>query len=233
MSHDAEASSIEAWATAYIEADSFAHKLEPPPAPDRFERAFTPRPDLRPGRGPAFVLAKKGLRSTGRTAFQGVKRRAELLHTFLHHELQAAELMAWALVAFPDAPEEARRGLVRIHGDEVRHMRMYVAALRELGVAPGDLPVRDWFWERVPRVTSIDAFFATLGIGFEGANLDHAVRFEKRLRDAGDERAARVQAVVGREEIEHVRFALRWLRETSPRLSLGATLFGGLRGELA
>jgi uncharacterized ferritin-like protein (DUF455 family) len=149
------------------------------------------------------------------------------MHTFLHHELQAAELMAWALLAFPEAPTELRRGLVRVIGDEIRHMGMYASYLRDRGFEPGCFPVRDWFWERLPSVPSIEAFLATLGLGFEGANLDHAMRFAARFRSAGDEEAARIEERVGLEEIPHVRFALRWFVELTPQIrdDRGRSLF--------
>lgn len=54
-------------------------------------------------------------------------------------------------------------------------------------------------------------FVVVLGVGFEGANLDHTLRFAERFRAIGDEAGARLQERVGEEEIPHVRFALRWL----------------------
>jgi uncharacterized ferritin-like protein (DUF455 family) len=138
-------------------------------------------------------------------------RRAELFHTFLHHELQAAELMCWAILAFPETPEPFKRGLAQIAMDEVRHMNRYREHLTTLGSFVGAFPVRDWFWERVPSASNPAAFVALLGVGFEGGNLDHSARYAAHLRAAGDLDAARIEDEIGREEIAHVRFALRWL----------------------
>src|SRR2546430_3572368 len=38
----------------------------------------------------------RSAKSPGPVALRSARRRAQLVHTFLHHELQAAELMAWA-----------------------------------------------------------------------------------------------------------------------------------------
>ena len=51
---------------------------------------------------------------------------------------------------------------------------------------------------------------ALLGLGFEGGNLDHAPLWAERFRAVGDEEGARVQELVGREEVAHVAFARRW-----------------------
>ena len=59
-------------------------------------------------------------KSPGPEAIRVPKRRAELLHTFLHHELQAAELMCWAILAFPETPEAFRLGLLGVARDEIR-----------------------------------------------------------------------------------------------------------------
>jgi uncharacterized ferritin-like protein (DUF455 family) len=132
------------------------------------------------------------------------------MHTFFHHELQAAELMAWAVLAFPDTPRELRQGLLRIALDEVRHMNMYARAIERLGHRIGEQAVRDWFWARVPSCPDPASFMAVMGLGFESANLEHAQTFAARFREAGDEESARVQEVVGLEEIAHVRFGARW-----------------------
>lgn len=216
---------IEDWAVSYVLETDFAAKLAPAAPPSRFAQAFAPPSDLRPGRGAAFRVADHGLKSTGKSALRSPIARARLIHTFLHHELQAAELMAWAIVAFPGSPELLRRGLLGILLDEVRHMNLYADLLRERGFELGSFEVRDWFWERVPNVTSIESFLATMGLGFEGANLDHAPSFAGRFRAAGDDRAADVEDRIGREEVPHVRFALHWFTELSRDLKDGLTLF--------
>jgi uncharacterized ferritin-like protein (DUF455 family) len=137
-------------------------------------------------------------------------RRAQLLHTFLHHELQAAELMCWAILAYPDAPPKLRRGWAKIARDEVRHMRMYADHLATLGYSFGDFRVRDWFWERVPAAPSPAHFVATMGMGFEAGNLDHTLRFAERFAQVGDEPGAKLHRTIFEEEIPHVRFGVTW-----------------------
>ena len=61
--------------------------------------------------------------------------------------------MAWAVLAYPQAPRAFRSGLVRIALDEIRHMHLYAAEVSRLGHRIGDFAVRDWFWERVPLAT--------------------------------------------------------------------------------
>jgi len=149
-------------------------------------------------------------RTPGASAFADPRTRARLVHTFLHHELQAAELFAWAILAFPQAPREFRAGLLRLCQEELGHLALYRVHLGALGFSVGGFPVRDWFWERVARVEDELAFVALLGLGLEGANLEHNARFAAQFRAAGDEAGARVLERVGRDEIEHVAFARRW-----------------------
>lgn len=202
-----EAGTVERWAWDYVHTTSLESKLTPPPVPDRWEDAPPPRRLLRPGRPAQLRAVDRAPRRRGLSTPSG---RARALHTFLHHELQAAELMAWALLAFPETPRELRAGLVRIALDEARHMRMYARQIERLGCSVGDFEVRDWFWERVPTCPDAASFVATMGLGLESANLDHATAFAARFRAAGDEESARVQELVGLEEIAHVRFGARW-----------------------
>lgn len=198
---------IERWAWDYVLGDTLASKLEPPPVPAAFEASPTPRRLAAPGRPAELRVVEKAGKTRGLGSEHG---RARALHTFFHHELQAAELMCWAVLAFADAPGEFREGLVRIALDEVRHMRMYAEEIARLGYAIGAFPVRDWFWERVPACPDPASFVAVMGLGFESGNLEHAASFALRFREAGDERGARVQELVAREEVAHVRFGARW-----------------------
>jgi len=201
---------VERWAWDYVVSCDAAHKLAPPPPPGRWADDGVARRLEHPGRPSGLALLEHSPKTPSAAALRSPARRAQLAHTFLHHELQAAELMAWALLAFPETPVAFRRGLLGVLQDELRHMSQYRAYLRALGHDFGDFPVRDWFWERVPTAPSAVHFVAVLGVGFEGGNLDHTVRFAERLRAAGDEDGARLQERIGTEEIAHVRFALRW-----------------------
>ncbi len=204
-----EAGTVERWAWDYVTSTSLEHKLapEPPPSPRRWEEQPPARRIGAPGRPPELHVTDRADKTRGLRAPSG---RARALHTFLHHELQAAELMAWALLAFPDAPLEFREGLIRIALDEARHMRMYATHIERLGHRVGEFPVRDWFWTRVPTCRDPASFVAVMGLGLESANLEHTSTFATRFREAGDEDGARVQELVGLEEIAHVRFGVRW-----------------------
>lgn len=155
-------------------------------------------------------------------ALRSTSKRAHLLHTFLHHELQAAELMCWAVLAFPGAPQAFRRGLTSICLDEIRHMGLYQAHLQCLGHDVGSFPVRDWFWQRAPSAQSPAQFVALMSIGFEGGNLDHAERFAAMFDEAGDPAAAALQRQIGREEIDHVAFGAHWFAYFSGGLQFAA-----------
>jgi len=214
-----EPGTVERWAWDYVRTTSLAVKLAPPAVPERWEDAPPARRLTEPGRPAELRTVARAPKTRGLSTPTG---RARALHTFLHHELQAAELMAWALLAFPDTPRELRAGLVRIALDEVRHMGLYAAQIERLGHHVGDFAVRDWFWERIPSCADCPSFLATMGLGLESANLDHATSFAARFREAGDDEGARVQDLVGREEIAHVRFGARWFQQLTGRLDFDA-----------
>jgi uncharacterized ferritin-like protein (DUF455 family) len=139
-------------------------------------------------------------------------QRARILHGLANHELQAIELFAWALLAFPDAPAAFRRGLVAILAEEQVHCRLYLERLAALGGRFGDQPVTGYFWSKAKDLTTPARFVAAMCLTFENANLDHAAELERAARAAGDAATADVLARVHRDEVRHVRFGWRWLR---------------------
>lgn len=203
--------SVEEWAKAFIESRELSQKRVPGKPPLVWERCPVSC-DLSPGRPPELEVTRRLPESAKLSALREPLARAQLMHQFWHHELQAAELMAWALLRFPQAPQEFRTGLLGILSDELRHMGMYEAYLVERGFSLGQFPVRDWIWARVEGCVTPLEFVALLGMGFEGANLDHAARYAERFRALDDDAAAAIQEQVGLEEVAHVRFAVRWYK---------------------
>jgi uncharacterized ferritin-like protein (DUF455 family) len=212
--------SVERWCWDFVLGANLGEKLAPPAPPDvRDEATWEASPPMRriasPGRPRELRIVARSPRRPGVGALARPQARAHLVHTFLHHELQAAELFAWAVLAFADAPRAFRAGLVRLCGEELAHLALYRSELEHLGFVPGDFPVRDWFWERVPRCESALSFVALQGLGLEGANLEHSARFAALFRAAGDERTARVLERVEEDEIGHVAFAAHWFERFS------------------
>lgn len=139
-------------------------------------------------------------------------KRAIAHHIMANHELQALEVMAMVLLAFPAAPAEFRSGLARIMLDEQRHTRLHIQRARELGLEFGDKPVNGWIWTKALEFRSEMEYVAGLPLVFEGANLDHTIEFETWFRIAGDLRSAAIMRAIHRDEIRHVQFGIEWLR---------------------
>src|SRR4030095_3072660 len=111
-------------------------KLAPSPGELTDDDPGPPFRAAAPGRPPHLRFAPVDVPSI--EGFHDPAQRRRILHALANHELQAAELFAWALLAFPDAPGEFRRGLLRILDDEQRHTRMYIARMAETGARFGD-----------------------------------------------------------------------------------------------
>jgi len=215
------ADTLQRWAYDYVSSDVLALKVAPGPTPSAMlDEPGTPALRIaQPGRPPELRVSPQKIKAPRGGALRDPRKRAALLHTFWHHELQAAELMCWAVLAFPDTPAGFKRGLIGICRDEIRHMRLYEAALVQLGFGIGDFPVRDWFWQRVPASPTPAAFLAVMGLGFEAGNLDHTRRFAQQFRALGEESAACMQELVAKEEVPHVAFAAHWFRHFEGELS--------------
>jgi uncharacterized ferritin-like protein (DUF455 family) len=143
-------------------------------------------------------------------------RRAIAHHIMANHELQALEVMAFVLRAFPDAPADFRQGMARIMIDEQRHTRLHMARMTELGMTFGDLPVNGYFWGKSQEFETLLDYLAGLPLTFEGRNLDHTLEFEESFQAAGDDRSAAVMRAIHRDEINHVAFGLHWFRLLKP-----------------
>jgi uncharacterized ferritin-like protein (DUF455 family) len=155
-------------------------------------------------------------------------QRARILHALANHELQAIELFAWALLAFPAAPRPFRAGLAAILADEQRHLGLYLDRLAAHGVAFGDHPVTGHFWGKLDQLATPLGFVCAMGLTFENANLDFAGEYAAAARAAGDAATAEVLDVVHADEIGHVRFGWTWLGKLGGDADPWATYTGAL-----
>jgi len=144
------------------------------------------------------------------TGLESALARGQALHSFAHHELQALELMALALLRFPDAPKGFRRGLVKILTDEQRHFRLYQARAEHWGVGLGDVGMGHFFWDTVAPIETPADFIAALSLTYEQANLDFAKYWGDAFCAVDDVRSAAVLQEVYEDEIAHVRHGVAW-----------------------
>ncbi|MDF1816580.1 MAG: DUF455 family protein [Verrucomicrobiales bacterium] len=173
-------------------------------------------PNLHPGRPDSLLLEKitAGAKAAlpSRPSLVDERSRGTLLHFFANHELLAAELMALALLKFPDAPIEFRKGLFATLQEEQKHTLWYLGRMKECGVTLGEFPVSRFFWDTVsPMETPFD-YVSRLSLTFEQANLDYSRHFGKLMKEAGDPRTAKIMDRIYHDEIEHVGYGLKWFR---------------------
>lgn len=211
---------IEAWALAFVSECEATRKLWPVAAPSTSVDAHwcddgVERRLAAPGRPSEWVMTRRAQKAAKAGALTRVEERVRMLHVFAHHELQAAELFAWAVLAFPNTPRAFRAGLVALCEEELRHCQAYLTRVEALGGRFGAHPLRDWFWERVSCVRTPLEFVALQGVGLEGANLEHAARWAQLFRASGDELSAQLIDTVERDEIGHVAFARAWFERLS------------------
>lgn len=214
----AEEGTAEAWALDFLLTTSLEAKLDPPPIPARFESPSVPRRVTSPGRPAELVVSPTSKQAPRPAGLREPHARARLLATLHHHELQAAELFAWAALSFPETPLRFREGLLALAREELDHARAYRGRLRAAGADLADFPVRDWFWERVPSCESAASFVAVMGLGLEGGNLEHASRYAQAFAAGGDPETAEVCRRVAQEERAHVRFGAHWFVQFTGRL---------------
>jgi len=205
---------LRAFAEQILLRDDLDEKLRPPEEPLSDHSPGDPFRPVEPAR-PAnlqFAPRRTAPAMAAAPAMTDPEKRAIAHHIMANHELQAVEVMAFVLVAFPEAPREFRLGLVEIIQDEQRHTRMHAERASMLGVEFGDLPVNGYIWKKAQDYHSVLDYLSGLPLTFEARNLDHTIEFEQAFLDAGDKRSAALMRRIHEDEIEHVRFGIEWLR---------------------
>jgi uncharacterized ferritin-like protein (DUF455 family) len=168
-----------------------------------------------PARPPELAMPRAGVKVRlpfpTRAELEDPKARGRVLHFFANHELLAMELMALAILRFPDAPTSFRLGLGATNREEQKHLGLYRERMLDLGVAVGELPVNRYFWDAMQDMPTPAAFVAQMSLTLEQANLDFSLHWRDLFASLGDERTAAILDLVYREEIGHVKHGVVWL----------------------
>lgn len=141
-------------------------------------------------------------------------KRAICLHRFAGHELLAVEIMAFALLAFPDAPKHFRKGVANTLREEQWHVRLYMQRMKAMGLSFEDLPLYRHFWAYTPFMTTPLRYVSLMSLTFENANLDFAPIYGASFEKHGDADAAALMQKILEDEIKHVAFGWQWLKKT-------------------
>lgn len=150
------------------------------------------------------------------TDMETERGRAVVFHFFANHELLALELMALALLRFPQAEAGFRHGIARTMVEEQQHLQAYLQRMQTLGLEFGAVPVNDFFWRCLSPMTSPAQYCAGLSLTFEQANLDFSWYYQQQFTKLGDAESVAIMQKVFTEEIGHVKHGLTWFNRWKP-----------------
>lgn len=202
------------WAIGILSADTIEGKLFEPEELTDFSPGF-PLFWKMPSRPPGMEFKRHSSKER-LPSFQehnDPDKRAVCLHRFAGHELLAVEIMAYAILAFPEAPKHFRKGVANTLREEQGHVKLYIKRLEELGLKFGDLPLYRHFWAHVPYLTDPIRYISIMSLTFEMANLDFAPHYGKSFASYGDEKSSLLMQTILTDEIKHVAFGYNWLNK--------------------
>ena len=150
-------------------------------------------------------------------AFADETKRAIAHHIMANHELQALEVMAMVLLAFPAAPADFRMGMARIMFDEQRHTRLHAQRASELGAPFGSYPVNSYIWSKATEYECVLDYIAGLPLVFRGQKPGpHPSNLKRSFCITATVAARPSCGLFTKMEIRHVEFGMQWLRNLKP-----------------
>ncbi len=169
-----------------------------------------------PGRSTKLQFDNLQTKFPKRGSFHQDDRRALALHFFANHELLAIEMMAAALLRYPDNSEDdllMKKGLIKTILDEQKHLSLYLKRMNDLGLKLGDYPLNDFFWRQMDQLKTPANFYSLMALTFESANLDFAIYYEMCFAEVEDTESAKIMNIVFEDEISHVALGAKWLNQ--------------------
>lgn len=143
--------------------------------------------------------------------------RREIVHRHMTNEITSLDIAADCLAAFPDAPWELRMELARQCWDESRHVQVLYRRLREMGGYKGEFPITVFEWSITCALDNLAGRLTTQNRTLEAGAMDVVGGLHRTMREAGDDRTADTLEGILADEVQHVRFANRWIKRLAQR----------------
>ncbi len=169
-----------------------------------------------PGRSKKLQFDNEQTKFPRSASFHLEEKRGLALHFFANHELLAIEMMAAAMLVYPDTNLEMikfKKGLYKTILDEQKHLKLYMSRMNDFKIDLGDFPLNDFFWRSMENMPTASHFYSGMAMTFESANLDFAQFYEKSFREVEDFKTANIMKVVLDDEISHVALGAHWLNQ--------------------
>lgn len=166
-----------------------------------------------PTREGKLIFSEKQMRFP-KGHFHKKEKTAMALNSFANHELLAIEMMACALLIYPDHTDELKRfkrGVLKSLIDEQKHFKLYTNRMNDLGYEFGDFELNGFFWRQMHNMKTPSEYLAVMALTFEAANLDFAFFYENLFRQLGDFKTANILKVVYDDEISHVNLGVHYM----------------------
>ena len=174
---------------------------------------FVPRavalPDM-PGCPARPVLVPP--RDVPRRSLASAEGLAALLHAVAHIEFNAINIALDAALRFAHMPARYYQEWLGVAKEEATHFSLLAAHLKaQYGMQYGDLPAHGSLWEMAQRTKNdVTARMALVPRVLEARGLDVTPGIAKKLKQAGDARAAQILGVILKDEIGHVAIGNAW-----------------------
>lgn len=166
-----------------------------------------------PAREACFTIAPTEADMVEFDDFSTPEARRERIHRHMNNEIGAIEIAAQCLVDFPDAPWDLQMQLARQAYDESRHVEGLYRRLRELGGHKGEFPIFNFEWSVTNTRTTLAARLAIQNRTFEAGQMDLLGTLRQLWREVGDDHTAELLEAILADEVNHVRFANRWIKQ--------------------
>ncbi len=147
----------------------------------------------------------------------------EFLHRQMHEEVNGLEIAARNITDFAETDWDLRMAIARQCWDEARHVDMFRETFEQRGGTIGEFPVLCFEFRILTKISSLIGRLGVQNRSFEAAGIQAIREAIEAAKVSGEKDLEQLFDTQLPDEIQHVRYANRWIRklvERDPRQAL-------------